>query len=100
MFWKASGMRLSLFGVLYRNRSSLGKSQQSEVQVKITVFTGSLPSFPRFMDRHRSLQSVKLKSQLGYMKMLVAVKPQNTLSMPGHSHFRTSYCRFSFLSLC
>lgn len=59
MFWKASVMCLSLvFYVEIPVGGSLGQTQQTEVQAKIIIFTGSVPLLPRLMARYRSLQSL------------------------------------------
>lgn len=80
---------------------SLGKTQQTEVQAKITLFTGSVPLFPKFMAKYRSLQNLlSSRADWGCVKILAAVRSQNTtLLMPGHRFVRANYRPFCFLSL-
>lgn len=45
---------------------SLGETQQTETQREITISTGSVILFPRFMPRYRTLQrALKLKKLPG-----------------------------------
>lgn len=91
VFWKASGM---WFPVEMPGGGSLNKTQQTEVLSEITVSTGSILLFPRFMPRYRTLQSLwSSKAAWGCMKNLAAVRSQiTTWLMPGHRPFISQAC--------
>lgn len=73
---------------------SLGETQQTGAQREITISTGSILLFPRFMLRYRTMQSLlSSKAAWGCMKTLAAKGSQNTpLSMPGHRPLVSEAC--------